>query len=104
MIIPRLGYSPFFLQTGAHPVLPAAQFDSNIKDAPTTTAQLVKTVSDSLEKVRIQQLQSHLKNREAYKKRSTLRKFKQAQWSTYGIPRRKRTENSPPTSTVPTKS
>nr|XP_040581941.1 uncharacterized protein LOC121130245 [Lepeophtheirus salmonis] len=69
LIVPRLGYSPFFLVTGAHPVVPAVQLDSNMQNAPTSVNELVNTVTDALEKVRVQQFESHLKNREAYNKK-----------------------------------
>nr|XP_040578309.1 uncharacterized protein LOC121127011 [Lepeophtheirus salmonis] len=45
LIVPRLGYSPFFLVTGAHPVVPAVQLDSNMQNAPTSVNELVNTVT-----------------------------------------------------------
>nr|XP_040582394.1 uncharacterized protein LOC121130776 [Lepeophtheirus salmonis] len=50
-------------------VIPAVQLDSNMAASPRTTSPLVKVISESLEKIRIQQLEDHLKNRGSYNKK-----------------------------------
>ncbi|QQP54531.1 Putative LOC101163468 [Caligus rogercresseyi] len=75
-IPPRTGYSPFYLVTGTRPVIPATQLDNNLQNAPSSVEQVVNSLSDAIDRVRVRQLESHLKNKEQYDKKVTRSNYK----------------------------
>ncbi|QQP54528.1 Putative LOC101163468 [Caligus rogercresseyi] len=56
-IPPRTGYSPFYLVTGTRPVIPATQLDNNLQQAPSSLEQVVNSLSDAIDSVRVRQLE-----------------------------------------------